>query len=188
MEEKYYEKNVVKKIITGLMAATMCLSLAACGNSAAAEVAETAGEQVAEVTEEVADEVAETAGEEEGMMSLEDQIKAVQDTLTFMGGLQTKDDADKHIDLSIFRNDQGDVVYIYNDGDIFDYGIFTTEESKTDDGRTYEKLIGTMGEYGYYFNEDLVSGIIIDQNGTVYDAVELTEDAARDYVSKTLGG
>ena len=58
----------------------------------------------------------------------------------------------------------------------------------TDDGRTYEKLIGTMGEYGYYFNEDLVSGIIVDSEGNVYDAVELDEAASRELVSKTLGG
>ena len=184
------KNSIVKRIFTGLMATAMCLSLAACGNSTAqettAEVTEAASEVVAEVAE-AADEVAEAAGEED-MPNPEDEIKAIQDSLTFMGGLQTKEDADKHIDLAIFRNDQGEVIYIYNDGEIFDYGMFTTEESKTDDGKTYEKLIGTMGEYGYYFNEDLVSGIIVDQNGTVYDAVELDEAASRDYVSKTLGG
>ncbi len=30
--------------------------------------------------------------------------------------------------------------------------------------------------------------IIIDSKGTVHDAVELDEDAAREYVAKTLGG
>jgi hypothetical protein len=177
--------NIIKRIVTGLVAATMCLALAACANGDIKKEADDATEQVAEVADQAAD-VAESAAEE--MPNPEDEIQAVQDSLVFMGGLKTADDAAKKIDVCMFRNEQGDIIYIYNDGDIFDYGMFTTEEAKTDDGRTYEKLIGTMGEYGYYFNEDLVSGIIVDSEGNVYDAVELDEAASREYVSKTLGG
>ena len=177
------KNNVIRRIVVGIVAATMCLSLAACGNKdVKQEVAETT-EQVAEVVEETA----ETAAEDE-MPNPEEELQAVQDSLVFMGGLKTADDAAKKIDVCMFRNEQGDIIYIYNDGDIFDYGMFTTEETKTDDGKTYEKLIGTMGEYGYYFNEDLVSGIIVDSEGNVYDAVELDEAASRELVSKTLGG
>ena len=177
------KNNVIRRIVVGIVAATMCLSLAACGNKdVKQEVAETT-EEVAEVVEETA----ETAAEDE-MPNPEEELQAVQDSLVFMGGLKTADDAAKKIDVCMFRNEQGDIIYIYNDGDIFDYGMFTTEEAKTDDGRTYEKLIGTMGEYGYYFNEDLVSGIIVDSEGNVYDAVELDEAASRELVSKTLGG
>ncbi|WP_022769539.1 hypothetical protein [Butyrivibrio sp. NC2007] len=177
------KNNVIRRIVVGIVAATMCLSLAACGNKdVKQEVAETT-EEVAEVVEETA----ETAVEDE-MPNPEEELQAVQDSLVFMGGLKTADDAAKKIDVCMFRNEQGDIIYIYNDGDIFDYGMFTTEETKTDDGKTYEKLIGTMGEYGYYFNEDLVSGIIVDSEGNVYDAVELDEAASRELVSKTLGG
>ena len=177
------KNNVIRRIVVGIVAATMCLSLAACGNKdVKQEVAETT-EEVAEVVEETA----ETAAEDE-MPNPEEELQAVQDSLVFMGGLKTADDAAKKIDVCMFRNEQGDIIYIYNDGDIFDYGMFTTEETKTDDGKTYEKLIGTMGEYGYYFNEDLVSGIIVDSEGNVYDAVELDEAASRELVSKTLGG
>ena len=177
------KNNVIRRIVVGIVAASMCLSLAACGNKdVKQEVAETT-EQVAEVVEETA----ETAAEDE-MPNPEEELQAVQDSLVFMGGLKTADDAAKKIDVCMFRNEQGDIIYIYNDGDIFDYGMFTTEETKTDDGKTYEKLIGTMGEYGYYFNEDLVSGIIVDSEGNVYDAVELDEAASRELVSKTLGG
>ena len=177
------KNNVIRRIIVGIVAATMCLSLAACGNKDVKQ-------EVAETTEEVAEaveETAETAAEDE-MPNPEEELQAVQDSLVFMGGLKTADDAAKKIDVCMFRNEQGDIIYIYNDGDIFDYGMFTTEETKTDDGKTYEKLIGTMGEYGYYFNEDLVSGIIVDSEGNVYDAVELDEAASRELVSKTLGG
>ena len=177
------KNKVIRRIVVGIVAATMCLSLAACGNKdVKQEVAETT-EQVAEVVEETA----ETAAEDE-MPNPEEELQAVQDSLVFMGGLKTADDAAKKIDVCMFRNEQGDIIYIYNDADIFDYGMFTTEETKTDDGQTYEKLIGTMGEYGYYFNEDLVSGIIVDSEGNVYDAVELDEAASRELVSKTLGG
>ncbi len=175
--------NIIKRIVTGLVAATMCLALAACANGDIKKEADETAEQVTEVAQETT----ETAAEDE-MPNPEEELQAVQDSLVFMGGLKTADDAAKKIDVCMFRNEQGDIIYIYNDGDIFDYGMFTTEEAKTDDGRTYQKLIGTMGEYGYYFNEDLVSGIIIDTEGNVYDAVELDEAASREYVSKTLGG
>lgn len=175
--------NINKRIVTGLVAATMCLALAACANGDIKKEADETAEQVTEVAQETT----ETAAEDE-MPNPEEELQAVQDSLVFMGGLKTADDAAKKIDVCMFRNEQGDIIYIYNDGDIFDYGMFTTEEAKTDDGRTYQKLIGTMGEYGYYFNEDLVSGIIIDTEGNVYDAVELDEAASREYVSKTLGG
>ena len=177
------KNNVIRRIVVGIVAATMCLSLAACGNKdVKQEVSETT-EQVAEVAQEVAETVA-----EDEMPNPEEELQAVQDSLVFMGGLKTADDAAKKIDVCMFRNEQGDIIYIYNDGDIFDYGMFTTEETKTDDGRTYSKLTGTMGEYGYYFNEDLVTGIIVDSEGNVYDAVELDEAASRELVSKTLGG
>lgn len=175
--------NIIRRIVTGLVAATMCLALAACANGDIKKEADETAEQVTEVAQETT----ETAAEDE-MPNPEEELQAVQDSLVFMGGLKTADDAAKKIDVCMFRNEQGDIIYIYNDGDIFDYGMFTTEEAKTDDGRTYQKLIGTMGEYGYYFNEDLVSGIIIDTEGNVYDAVELDEAASREYVSKTLGG
>lgn len=175
--------NIIKRIVTGLVAATMCLALVACANGDIKKEADDTAEQVTEAAEETA----ETAAEDE-MPNPEEELQAVQDSLVFMGGLKTADDAAKKIDVCMFRNEQGDIIYIYNDGDIFDYGMFTTEEAKTDDGKTYEKLIGTMGEYGYYFNEDLVSGIIVDSEGNVYDAVELDEAASRELVSKTLGG
>ena len=49
------KNNVIRRIVVGIVAATMCLSLAACGNKdVKQEVAETT-EQVAEVVEETAE-------------------------------------------------------------------------------------------------------------------------------------
>ena len=178
------KNRVFKRIVTGIVAGAMCLSLAACGNKDVKQ-------EVAETTEQVtegAEEVSETAEDDGGMMSVEDQIEAVQATLTYMGGLKTADDAAKKIELCMFRNDNGDIIYILSDEGTLDYGMWTTEDAQTADGQTYVKLIGGMSEYGYYFNDDLVTGIIVDPEGNVYDAVELDETASREYVSKTLGG
>ncbi len=172
--------EILRKVLAGLTVTTIFGILVACGKNA-----EQAATEVSEATEAVS-EVAETAGEE--MMSLEEQIQAVQDTLVFMGGLKTGDDAAKDIEIAMFRNDQGDIIYIYVEDGHLDYGMWTTEDATTADGKPYSKLTGGEKEYGYYFNEDLVTGIIVDADGTVYDAVELDEKIARDLVSKTLGG
>ena len=175
--------NIIKRIVTGLVAATMCLALAACGNGDIKKEADETAEQVTEVAQETT----ETAAEDE-MPNPEEELQAVQDSLVFMGGLKTADDAAKKIELCMFRNDNGDIIYILSDEGSLDYGMWTTEDAQTADGQTYVKLIGGMSEYGYYFNDDLVTGIIVDPEGNVYDAVELDETASREYVSKTLGG
>ena len=176
--------EILRKVLAGLTVTTIFGILVACGKNAE-EVASEATEAVSEVAE-TAGEVAETAGKE--MMSLEEQIQAVQDTLVFMGGLKTGDDAAKDIEIAMFRNDQGDIIYVYVEDGHLDYGMWTTEDATTADGKPYSKLTGGEKEYGYYFNEDLVTGIIVDADGTVYDAVELDEKVARDFVSQTLGG
>ena len=176
--------EILRKVLAGLTVTTIFGILVACGKNAE-QVAGEATEAVSEVAE-TAGEVAETAGEE--MMSLEEQIQAVQDTLVFMGGLKTGDDAAKDIEIAMFRNDQGDIIYIYVEDGHLDYGMWTTEDATTTDGKPYSKLTGGEKEYGYYFNEDLVTGIIVDADGTVYDAVELDEKVAREFVGQTLGG
>ncbi|MCR5178055.1 MAG: hypothetical protein K6C95_03620 [Lachnospiraceae bacterium] len=184
------KKTFIRQFTAGIACVSVIAALSACGSTAADTVAETTvdAQETANAVQEAADAVADAA-DEENMMSFEDEVKAVQDTLTFMGALKTKDDADKKVDIAIFRNDDGDVIYIYSEnGEVVDYGMYTTEDAKTDDGRDYSKIIGGMDTYGYYFNEDLASGIIVDKDGNVYDAVELTEDDARAFVTKTLGG
>ena len=114
--------EILRKVLAGLTVTTIFGILVACGKNAeqaATEVSE-ATEAVSEVAEATT-EVAETAGEE--MMSLEEQIQAVQDTLVFMGGLKTGDDAAKDIEIAMFRNDQGDILYIYVENGHLDYGM-----------------------------------------------------------------
>ncbi len=175
------KSNVMKTIVMGACAVMLVASVTACGKSNEA-AAEEVVEQVADATQEEAEAVAEE------MPNLEDEIQKVQDTLTFMGALKTADGADKAIDIAMFRNENGDIIYIYDEAGNLDYGMYTTETTTTADGKEYAKIESSIGTYGYYFNEDLVTGIIVDTEGNVYDAVELDEAGAREYVSKTLGG
>ncbi len=185
----------IRTLVAGIAATAMMASLTACGNTDAAEVAEAtevveAASETAEAAVDSAEAVSETAeAVADEMPDLESEIEAVQNSLTFMGGLMTAEGAEKAIDIAMFRNDQGEIIYIYAvDGTISDYGMYTTEDATTADGRTYSKITGSDKEYGYYFNEDLVTGIIVDTDGTVYDAVELTEEGAREFVRQSLGG
>ena len=91
--------------------------------------------------------------------------------------------------LAIFRNEDGNVIYVINELGTLNYGFYTTEDATTEDGRTYEKvLVDEKTTYGYYFNEDLESGILISTDGTVYDALALDESVARDLVKTTITG
>lgn len=179
------KSNVMKAIVTGACAVMLVASLTACGKSNEAATQE-AAEQVADVAQVQAAEQVEAVADE--MPDPEEEIQKVQDTLTFMGGLKTADGADKAIDIAMFRNENGDIIYIYEEDGSLDYGMYTTETTTTDDGKEYAKIEGSIGTYGYYFNEDLVTGIIVDTEGNVFDAVELDEAGAREYVRKTLGG
>ena len=104
-------KTVLRQLMTGIVSLSMIAALTACGKAGSAE-------QAADAVQEVA----EAAAEEEEMPNPEEEIKAVQATLTYMGGLKTKDDAAKSIQVAIFRDDQGNVIYIYaEDGTVREY-------------------------------------------------------------------
>ncbi|WP_026527992.1 hypothetical protein [Butyrivibrio sp. VCD2006] len=174
--------NVIKGIVTGVVAVMMIGSLTACGMTR-----EVSSNLVVEASWDDSSDEEQAEYSEEEMMNLEEEINAVQESLIFMGGLKTTDDDFNEIDVAMFRNEDGEIVYIYEQDDTLDYGIYTTEYATTADGEEYAEIDGSIGKYGYYFNEDLVSGIIIDTDGNVHEAIELDEEGARDYVRKTLG-
>ena len=177
-----------KRLLTGLLAIGMTMTLAACGSEAATQ--EAATETAAEATEadtettEAADDVSEEAG-----MDPEAENETIQATLTYMGGLYVNGNPDNDMELAIFRNEDGNVIYVIYELGTLNYGFYTTEDATTEDGRTYEKvLVDEKTTYGYYFNEDLESGILIGTDGTVYDAIALDESVARDLVKTTITG
>ena len=181
-------KNVfMKKLAAGIVVIGMTTAMSGCASTAGAASAKrassapTAGVETVlgtETDEEAVEDIADT----------DSQIRKVQDSLVYMGGLKTLDDAGKDIEFSIFRNEDGNLIGIIDEDGVLHYGIFTTEDAKLADGREYAKITIEDLDYGYYFNEDLTTGIVVDTKGTVYDAVELSEEAAREYVSKTLVG
>ena len=137
------------------------MTLATCGSEAATQ--EAATETAAETTEADTEttEAAEDVSEEAGI-DPEAENETIQATLTYMGVLYVNGNPDNDMELAIFRNE---------------------------DGRTYEKvLVDEKTTYGYYFNEDLESGILISTDGTVYDALALDESVARDLVKTTITG
>jgi hypothetical protein len=153
----------------------------------AAEVVSGAAEAVSEGAAEVAEGAASAAADE--MISDEENNELVQATLTYMGGLYVNSNPDNDMELAIFRNEEGDIIYIIYELGSYEYGMYTTEDAKLDDGRTYEKIIvNDEKTYGYYFADNLEEGILISTNGEVYDALALDESVARDLVRTTIVG
>ncbi len=162
-----------------------------------AYIDEAAGEMIVEETEDFEDyeDVIEVIFvpmggdvDDEGI-DPETAAQAVQDTLTYMGGLYVNHDPENDMELAMFRNEDGDVIYIIYELGNYEYGMYTTEDAKTDDGRNYEKIIVNDDKsYGYYFDEDLTTGILIGEDGKAREAIELDESVARDLVRTTIVG
>jgi len=114
--------------------------------------------------------------------------QSVQDTLTYMGGLYVNGDPQSDMELAIFRNDDGNIVYIIYELGGYEYGFFTAQDAKTDGGTAYTQLSVDNKTYGYSFNQDLTGGILINAAGQIYSALALDESVARDMVRATIVG
>ena len=49
-------------------------------------------------------------------------------------------------------------------------------------------IVNDDKSYGYYFDEDLTTGILIGEDGKARDAIELDESVARDLLKTTVVG
>lgn len=183
----------MKKKLVAVLVGVMCLGAAVACNGTVEDVAEgevgmveeAVAEEAADVAEEVVEEVEEVVEEDE-MPTAEEEYEAVKATLTFMGALKSADEA-SDMQLAIFRNADGDILtVIYKDGSVCDYGFAENEEAETEDGEAYTKVLIDEKEFGYTFGEDLTTGLLVDEDGTVYDAVELSEDDAFLLVRSTI--
>jgi len=116
-----------------------------------------------------------------GSAPLTSEIAPSSDTLTYMGGLYVNGNPHTDMELAIFRNNTGDVIYAIYELGRHDYGAFATKDATTADGTTYTQILASENKtYGYYFNEDLTSGILVSADGQVDDALALDETVARD--------
>ena len=122
-------------------------------------------------------------------IDMEEEVAKVQATLTYMGGLYVNHDPANDMELAIFRNEEGDIIYIIYELGHWDYGMYETLDKTTDDGRDYAEIQTSDPVYGYYFtDEECNEGILIGADGKVRDAIALDESVARDMVRYTLVG
>ena len=177
----------------GLMTVTVVMSLgilAGCGKKSDKDTAESVPAPSSIVTEASVTEVslAETEDSVYEEINLDEEVEKVQATLTYMGGLYVNHDPENDMELAIFRNEDGDIIYIIYELGHYDYGMYTTEDKTLEDGTTYEEIQATDATYGYYFDEDLTTGILVGADGVVREAIELDESVARDLVTYTIKG
>ena len=127
--------------------------------------------------------------EEDEGLDAESVNQGVQASITYLGGLYVNRDPENDMELAIFKNEEGDLVYVIYELGIYDYGTYTTEDAINDDGREYTKILASEGRtWGYYFSDDLTEGILIGSDGKARDALALDESVARDLVKTIIMG
>lgn len=105
----------------------------------------------------------------------------------YVGGLYARSEVNDMM-LALFKSGNNDMdAVIITEGDKLYYGQFTTEEAKTKDGKDYMRITVENKTYGYHINEDK-TGILVDQDGNVYDAKELDVSVATDMIARTVYG
>jgi hypothetical protein len=190
------KKKLVMTMLAGVMSLALCT---ACTSGAEAPAEEAATEETVEATEEVAEEpteetaeepteeAAEAEAEDEGVDE-EANLEAVQASLTYMGGLYVNGNPDCDMELALFRNEDGDMIGIVYELGSIEYGMYETETGTLSDGTEYTVISFGEKKFGYYFDESLETGILVDQDGNVNEALALDESVARDLVTTTLMG
>lgn len=122
-------------------------------------------------------------------IDMEEEVAKVQATLTYMGGLYVNHDPENDMELAIFRNEDGDLIYIIYELGHYDYGMYETIEKTLDDGTKYPEIQATDATYGYLFTDEACTeGFLVGADGKKRDAIELDESVARDLVRYTLVG
>ncbi len=189
-----------KKFFAVMTAAVMSMAvLAGCGDVTEADVQNAVDAVAEQVPDEVKDGVADAADElgvsandvadaaNEALDAAEDvAADAVEENLTYMGGLYISEE-DNDLTLVLVRDqNEGNIIAIVSKGDYFSYGIVDVTETKTtDDGTEYTAFTLDGNEYGYIFNENAEEGgILVDTDGTVYEAKFVDESAAKDYIAQ----
>lgn len=158
-------KKRIMTIAAGIMAFAM---LTACGKS---EV------RTAEVTAAV------SAEGDSDEIDMDAELEAVQDSLSYMGGLYIRD-PENDLMFALFKNEGGDIVAVVTKLGERYYGIPEDMPSKTlEDGRGYTSFTIEGHTFGYYFGD---ASFVVDEDGTVYDGIDIDESVARDMVGDTF--
>ena len=164
--------------------------LAGCGNAAEAPAA--SATQVAEIapTEVKTEVVAVTEAASEAATTeatvLTDETAATDD-IVFMGGLYAVSET-CDMNMAFFKS-AGEpiaIVEIPVEGILY-YGEYTTEDAKLEDGTEYTIITIEDHQFGYYFDDEY-TGILVDEEGNVYNAKAMDESCAMDMVATTIYG
>ncbi len=187
------KKKLVMTILAGVMSFALCTACTDSTEVTTEEPAEATEEAVEdepaeEVEEEPAEEEAEKEEAEDEGVDEEANLEAVQASLTYMGGLYVNGNPDCDMELALFRNDDGDMIGIVYELGSIEYGMYETETGTLSDGTEYTVISFGEKKFGYYFDESLETGILVDQDGNVNEALALDESVARDLVTTTLMG
>ena len=202
-EREGFMKRNIGTMLSAAAAISLSAALTACGGaggtqapaeapaaqeSADPSASQTGAAEAAESEEPQAAEEETDLSDQPGMNPTA-EFEAVKATLTYMGGLKVKDDPSNDMEFALYRNEDGNLVgLVFEKGRIY-YGICDLPEKATlEDGREYEKLKIEEADFGYYFSEDLTSGILVNEEGKVFDAVELPESRADELVKSTITG
>ena len=186
------KKKLVMTMLAGVMSLALCT---ACTDDTGVTTEEPVEEAEVVEEEEPAEEevveeepVEEAAEAEDEGVDEEANLEAVQASLTYMGGLYVNGNPDCDMELALFRNEDGDMIgIVYELGNI-EYGQYETEDGTLEDGTAYTIIKFGEKTFGYYFDESLETGILVDQDGNVNEALALDESVARDLVTTTLMG
>ncbi|MBO6260036.1 MAG: hypothetical protein J6N47_04355 [Lachnospiraceae bacterium] len=187
------KKKLVMTMLAGVMSLALCT---ACTSGAEAPAEEAATEETVEATEEVAEEPTEETAEEpteeaaegEDEIDIDAEVETIQASLTYMGGLYVNGNPDCDMELALFKNEEGELLGLVYDQGSIEYGYYETEDGTLEDGTEYTIIKLGDKTFGYYFDESLETGILIDQDGNVNEALALDESVARDLVTTTIVG
>ena len=187
------KKKLVMTILAGVMSLAICTACTDTTEVTTEEPAEATEEAVEEepaeeVEEEPAEDEAEKEEAEDEGVDEEANLEAVQASLTYMGGLYVNGNPDCDMELALFRNDDGDMIAIVYELGNIEYGQYETEDGTLEDGTAYTIIKFGEKTFGYYFDESLETGILVDQDGNVNEALALDEEEARALVTVTLMG
>ncbi len=105
--------------------------------------------------------------------------------VTYKGGLYARSEVNDMM-LALFDS-SGTPIVVITEFDKLYYGQYTTETKNTDDGTEYTAITVENKTYGYNINEDK-TGILVDQDGNVYEAKALDVSVATDMVRRTVEG
>ena len=188
------KKKLVMTMLAGVMSLAICTACTDTTEVTTEEPAEATEEAVEEepaeeVEEEPAEEEAEEEEAEDEGVDEEANLEAVQASLTYMGGLYVNGVDNCDMELAIFRNEEGNLVYLVYDEDTVYYGLDPEcTDVEAEDGTAVTAFTLNDATFGYVFSEDMTEGVLVDANGGVYSALALDEEEARAMVTVTLMG